>query len=62
MKTLFDTEWYVSTYGDRYRKGDDGYLISVHRGYGEYRSLAKNKVIEIWLRLGYIKEVRDGVQ
>lgn len=62
MKTLFDTEWYVSTYGDYYRKGDDGYLISVRRGFGEYRSLATNKVIEIWLRLGFIKEVRDGVQ
>lgn len=61
MKTLFDTEWYVSTYGGCYRKGDDGFLIG-RRGSSEYRSLATNKVIDIWLRLGFIKEIRDGVQ
>jgi len=61
MKTLFDAEWYVSTYGDYYRKGDDGFLIG-RRGSREYRSLATNKVIEIWMRLGFIKEASDGVQ
>jgi len=62
MKALFDTEWYVSKYGDYYRKGDDGHLICNRRGSGEYRSMATNKVIDIWLRLGFIKEVRDGMQ
>ena len=61
MKTLFDTEWYVSVCGDYYRKGDDGYLIG-KRSDGEYRSLAKSNVIDIWLRLGFIRGVSDGVQ